>query len=529
MKTEAGRRPFGNRIVALGHEDVTGPDGSRDISLAVSLIDVTHEPKLLSRVAVGGGWGWVPGSRDDFAKVFKVLPEEDLVVFPFQAWSQKDWRYVGGAQLIDWKGDELIERGLVKDAGWVERAIPYQGSTLLTISQESFQVMDIADRDAPKLRGKLELSRNVQQFAVIDDEHAVQLTGDWWMGDTKLVVTPLSDPDTASPVASLSAPAPNGRMWTNGSFAYLAGVRNNAMSMNGQATRIDVSISDARVSQDARQRHPPGVRAAWLPDRLLGLGRRIGPGGRLDARLPSLQLQLLVRGLRRLRPVQNRIPSRAARRPVESRRARDGGDPHHPQRQWTWGLRAIGNMLVPVRYHLFKRDGRTARPLLPATSATPRDGPRHPVLHDPSTSPATLSGRRPTASTSTPRKAGGTRLPAARSRAFTRSNSPTTWPPARLGRHGRRHRKPPPGRHYVVGVFPVGRNDGQLERPASVDQPLPASVDIACLSRLSAHRRPHRAAGRLGLAREGRKRTAPSSPAARAFHLQRAGHRASGV
>lgn len=217
--------PFGNRIVALGHED-TDSTGSRNISLAVSLVDVEgDEPTLLSRVTVGDNWGWVPGSRDDFAKVFRVLPDEELVVFPFQSWSQADWSYVGGAQLIDWKDDKLVARGVARVEGGVERAIPHEDATLFTISEDRFQVLDIADRDAPRLRGELELARNVQQMSILDDNHAVQLTGDWYRGDTRLTVATLSDPDAAAPVTSVKVPAPHGRMWTNGNLAYVSGIR----------------------------------------------------------------------------------------------------------------------------------------------------------------------------------------------------------------------------------------------------------------------------------------------------------------
>src|SRR5262249_42837105 len=63
--------PMGDRLVALGHEDLTNPVGGRTISLAVSLIDVSTQaaPQLLSRVSLDGVWGWIPSGRDDFAKV----------------------------------------------------------------------------------------------------------------------------------------------------------------------------------------------------------------------------------------------------------------------------------------------------------------------------------------------------------------------------------------------------------------------------------------------------------------------------
>ncbi len=219
--------PMGDRLVSLGHEDIVRPEGGRDISLAVSLIDVSLQtkPALLSRVSLDGIWGWVPGDRDDFAKVFKVLDAEGLIVFPFQAWSRTDYRYIGGVQLIDLFDQKLARRGLIRDAGWVERGIPHEEATVLTLSSEIFQVMDIRDRDNPRLRGRLELARNVQEFAPLSDAVAVQLSGDWWRGDTTLTVTPIGDPDSADPLAQVHVPAPYGRMFVNGAMTYVASIR----------------------------------------------------------------------------------------------------------------------------------------------------------------------------------------------------------------------------------------------------------------------------------------------------------------
>ncbi len=218
--------PMGDRMVALGHEDTT-VNGERQISLAVSLIDVGagHDPVLLDRETVGEGWGWVPGERDDFAKVFRVLGEQGLILLPFQSWSRADYRYLGGVQLLDFSRDALAKRGLIQNAGWVERGIPHGPSTVFTLSSEVFQVMDITNRDSPALRGRLELARNVQDFATLGEEFSLQLHGDWYAGDTTLAIVPLADPDSATPTASLHVPAPYGRMFRNGNLVYLSSVQ----------------------------------------------------------------------------------------------------------------------------------------------------------------------------------------------------------------------------------------------------------------------------------------------------------------
>jgi uncharacterized secreted protein with C-terminal beta-propeller domain len=236
--------PMGDRIVALGHEDTTST-GERQIRLAVSLVDVSSmaNPRLISRVTLDGLWGWVPSERDDFAKVFKVIGEQNLVVFPYQGWSQTDYRYIGGVQLIDYHRDRLVRRGLIQNAGWVERGIPHGEGTVLTLSSEVFQVMDIADRDHPRLRGRLELARNVQDFALVGGDYTVQLSGDWYRGDTTVVVTPKSDPDSATPVSSLHVPAPYGRLFVHGNMAYVASMaeqRDALGNYTGRKTRVQV-------------------------------------------------------------------------------------------------------------------------------------------------------------------------------------------------------------------------------------------------------------------------------------------------
>jgi len=218
--------PLGDRVVALGHEDVD-VGGVRTRSLAVSLIDVEEKPVLLSRVAVGENWGWIPGDRDDFAKVFKVLPHLGLILFPFQSWSREESRYIGGVQLIDLLLDEdrLALQGLIRDSGWVERGIPYGDTAVLTLSTTLLQTVDITDRGKPEILGKLELARNVQDFALLGEDHTVQLAGDWWSGDTRLLTTTADDPNAAKPLGELRLPAPYCNMFSNGDMAYITSVR----------------------------------------------------------------------------------------------------------------------------------------------------------------------------------------------------------------------------------------------------------------------------------------------------------------
>lgn len=385
--------PFGDRLVALGHEDVTTPQGGREVSLAVSLVDVsTDHPTLLSRVVLDGAWGWVPGDRDDFAKVFKVLPSENLVVFPYQAWSTTDWRYVGGVQLIDWQGDTLVKRGLVQDAGWVERAVPYENDTLFTIANELFQVLDIGDRDAPRVRGRVELARNVQQFAVLDDTHAVQLDGDWWRGDTRLTVTPLSDPDTGTPVSSLRVPAPYGRMWTHGKLAYVAGLRDGA---GGESrTRVDVvdlsnpSTPKVRGSVKLPEQVHPGYRSWYWGwgDEAVQVGGSTLAFHRYTYNYWYEDCEGCGGGTRQPHRVH----------------LVDLSDPDAPKvgatvsfadANWVWGLKAEGQTLYLSEYRLFERNGQQrARYFLRRVDVA---NPSKPVVHEPVNVPGYFVGASP--------------------------------------------------------------------------------------------------------------------------------------
>ncbi|MGH7377660.1 MAG: hypothetical protein ACREKK_09605, partial [Candidatus Methylomirabilales bacterium] len=193
------------------------------------------------------GWASLPTwNRDDFAKVFKVVPELGLILFPFQGWDQKNYRYLSAVQLIDYARDSLTRRGRIEDGGWVERGIPHGENTVLTISSTGFQVMDIADRDQPRLRGKLELARNVQQLAIPSvpsaEEFTVQLAGDWYRGNAEVLTTPIDDPDAAEPLGKIRIAAPYGRMFTNGTLAAVASIQavEREDGTTAQASKVQV-------------------------------------------------------------------------------------------------------------------------------------------------------------------------------------------------------------------------------------------------------------------------------------------------
>lgn len=216
--------PRGDRLVALGHTNEAG----QPWQLAASLIDVADlaAPSLLSRVTFGAGYGWVAASADDLRKAFLVFEPPPagigLVLVPVQGWDPGSWSYTGGTQLLDYGRDALALRGFLPHPGAVTRAFPADaaGATLVALSDQALQTIDASDRASPAELARLDLARPVSAVEVVAG-YVVELAGDWYRGDTELVVTPPRDPDTAEPLARLHVPAPSARMFRLGDVVWL--------------------------------------------------------------------------------------------------------------------------------------------------------------------------------------------------------------------------------------------------------------------------------------------------------------------
>ena len=383
--------PMGDRILALGRDTFVDENNRNGLSLAVSLIDVGdgRKPSLLSRVILDGRWGFVPADRDDFAKVFRAVPEQGLVLFPFQAWTE-DYRLRSGVQLIDFDDQSLTERGVIEDAGYVERGIPYQENTVLTISDQVYQAVDVSDRDSPERRGALELARNVQEFAILDDEYGLQFSGDWNLGDTKISVTTLDDPNSPNPVGEFPIAAPQGRMFTNGSLVYVAGVYDvldEEGGVAGRETRVQVvDYSDPLTPQARGSVVIPGSITLGYRGWYWGFGDEVIQvnGSTLAIHrysyAPCLACDVLVRGF----PVS----------PNQEIILVDLSDPDRPQvgatveiddAEWAWGLRASGSTLYLSSYASeFRADAWVARYFLHRVDVSDPQSPvEHPAINIP--------------------------------------------------------------------------------------------------------------------------------------------------
>ncbi len=204
--------PRGDVLVALGYDN---DNETGEMTLAVSMFDVKdlNNPKMISRVNFGEGWGWVPTEKNDIHKAFKVLDDINLIIVPFSSWSYKGYNYISGIQLVDYFNSEsvkgLVKRGLVEHSGWVQRGIPYAGEKLLTISNDAVQVVDISNRDKPVLNASLELARNSIDFLPVDLNYGLELSTTtlyYWRNnpESKINLVPLTNPNTTKPYQSLS-------------------------------------------------------------------------------------------------------------------------------------------------------------------------------------------------------------------------------------------------------------------------------------------------------------------------------------
>ncbi|MBI3071658.1 MAG: beta-propeller domain-containing protein [Deltaproteobacteria bacterium] len=229
--------PRGDRLVALGIHTENNNAGNVARNFAVSLFNVADlaHPTLIKREIFGAdGWGWLPGDRDDFQKIFKVLDDMGLILIPWQVWKRSSYSYESGVQMMDFTADTLTKRGNIRGVGSVLRAMPF-ASRILTIGNEKFQVVDATDRDNPVTKAVIDLARNVHSFDVLDGTYALQFAGSWIEGDTELVVTRVDDPNAASPVARIHVGAPNAKYLRNGNLAYVA-----SSDSESQATKIQV-------------------------------------------------------------------------------------------------------------------------------------------------------------------------------------------------------------------------------------------------------------------------------------------------
>jgi hypothetical protein len=151
--------PRGDRLVAVGR------GGAEGEVVAVSLFDVadpTH-PTELRRLEFGVPTTATSEANSDFHGVTIVekgaLGAEAMVAVPYTN-NLHDAQGVCApehfVQLFDLRDDDLILRGKVRQIGLVQRTLPV-GTKLYAITEKSVAVVDVTDRDAPRIATSLEV------------------------------------------------------------------------------------------------------------------------------------------------------------------------------------------------------------------------------------------------------------------------------------------------------------------------------------------------------------------------------------
>jgi hypothetical protein len=174
--------PRGDRMLGLGF-DQGNPEGS----ITVSLFDVSKlaSPKLLSRVNFGGDWGSLPEDQDRIHKVFRVLPEEGLILVPFMGYKRSPVSQycggtsVGGVQVLGYANDALELRGSAPSDTAVRRALVHRDH-LLAVSDQRVESFSLDSRDQLELVSKAIISSSVSYAAPLDGDVVARVVSPDW-------------------------------------------------------------------------------------------------------------------------------------------------------------------------------------------------------------------------------------------------------------------------------------------------------------------------------------------------------------
>ena len=176
-----------------------GVDGSRT---AVQLFDVADpgKPALLSKTVLGEGWSWTEGNVDE--KAFQVFPEAGLILVPWQGQRGADpvGSWFRGVQLIDLD----LTKGQLKARGVIDHAMQARRATLIdsrvvSLSSQELLSVEAVDRDHPKIRAELPLSRRVDRVFLKGDRLVQVGQG----SDRPALLTLTSTTATEVPIAGL--------------------------------------------------------------------------------------------------------------------------------------------------------------------------------------------------------------------------------------------------------------------------------------------------------------------------------------
>ncbi len=222
--------PLGDRLVGVGFDDRAG------FRPAVALYDVSQpdHPRQLARILLGERWTFDTTSEATVdEKALKVLEDEELILIPVSSYDRDRAEYVDSLQLIDLLPGDLDERGMIEHRGLVRRA-GVTDTRLWLLSDESFQVADMDDRDAPARIDTVDVmsEQDLLDAGLADCADSARyhgfVLGDFWMwpmGDLVFMHGPVRGPCGAMGMMG---------MWlTAASMLFLSAVRRRRMCGTG--------------------------------------------------------------------------------------------------------------------------------------------------------------------------------------------------------------------------------------------------------------------------------------------------------
>lgn len=189
----------GDRMLALGARNAQ----NFGRAVQVSLFDIKDLNNVRRLSTAEPAEASSSSALSDY-KAFKVFADLGMVLLPLN-WVEnpttQQARSFNGAQIIDWKNDQLVVRGRVAQRGNVERVISFK-ERVISISESQIQVIDATNRDLPVQTANLFLVRRVSDVFSIKG-YQVQLGADEEDSSYRFFVLPFGEDDMAKSVAEL--------------------------------------------------------------------------------------------------------------------------------------------------------------------------------------------------------------------------------------------------------------------------------------------------------------------------------------
>ena len=239
----------GDRLLALGQHIPDNWQGDYRVALGLYDIGDLSAPRVLDVERLGEG-NSSSGANGDY-KALKVFRDQSLILVPLTYWVNNANRNFDGVQLVDWRGDDLTERGRVQSRGGVRRAFPVgegDAEHLIAVGDQSVLSIDATDRDHPTVDDARDLIHQVHDVFDVQGLQA-QIVGDIYSGEIRVEVRPFGLEDDAPEVAHLSLPfqgPPN--VFREGDMLHLLGYAQRPDGSGGQLIR-NLDLSDPRAPQ----------------------------------------------------------------------------------------------------------------------------------------------------------------------------------------------------------------------------------------------------------------------------------------